>query len=777
MRRFRLQAVTVFSLLALIALSNPAFARDPEEVSRLLSDPFLILLRNAEFDVRQGPPPAARNVPSIPANEARFWIVQLRGPATNGARAQLESKGADILSYIPNLAYLVRLDPESAAELDESPIVRWVGPYRPDWKFDPTIGTRTFTDPARPALPGELLLTLSVFEGEDPDAVASEALDRGADVLGVNRHPRTPRVLVRVTRGEERSLAAIGAVEWIEEVGEITMRNNATRWVGQSNVSNSTPVWDAGIHGEGQVIGHIDGGINRTSCYFQDLVDNNPGPGHRKIVGYRGTFASDSHGTHTAGTSAGLNSSGDLSNAGIAYGAKISHTKLSLISGFGNGVSNLYAYLDSASAQGANVHTNSWGDDGFTSYTTWCRDIDLFSRDREDDLVLFAVSNGPTVTTPENAKNCVGVGATRQAPSQEQHGSGGNGPTADGRRKPEIYLPGVGIISASTGSCGTASLSGTSMACPSVTGCAALIRQYYEQGYFPTGAATLGDEFDPSAALVKATLLNSGQDMTSVSGYPSNREGWGRTLLDDALFFAGDTRLAFAKDVRHVDGLATGQFDETTLTIGNGQTLRVTMAFTDQPAALGAAFTPINDLNLELEGPGGLYRGNVFSAGSSTTGGTADNRNNVERIVILSANVTPGEYTLRVRGASVPDGPQGFGIHVSGDVIAVDPATDVAPIRGAALAATFLEQNRPNPFTQSTTFRFAVGTRGTMTVSVFDIAGRRIRTLAEGSFDVGEYSTTWDARDDRGERVSAGIYFARLEGAGVDLTRKMVVLQ
>jgi subtilisin family serine protease len=703
----------------------------------------------------------------------RYWIIHLRGPMTRAARGQLEARGAEILSYIPNRAYLVRIDPERARALRGASNVSWVGPYRPDYKLSPEIGTRTFSDPERPALPGELLLTLSIFAGENVGEAADAARDRGADVLLVNRHPATPRVMVRVRKGEERALAGIEAVEWIEEVGEFTFRNNITRWVAQSNVSSVLPVWDAGIHGEGQIVGHIDGGIDRNSCYFRDPNNNTPGPNHRKLVGYRGAFSGDTHGTHTGCTAAGLNVSGDLLNAGNAFEAKISHTKLNLIT---NG--NLYAYFDSANAQGANVHTNSWGDDGTTSYTTWCRDIDRFSHDREDDLVLFAVTNLTTLKTPENAKNVLAVGATRQAPLQEQHGTGGSGPTSDGRRKPEVYLPGVGIVSAIPGVCSTGGLTGTSMACPAVTGCAALVRQYYEDGFYPSGTASAVNEFVPSGALVKATLINASRDMTGVSGYPSNREGWGRILLDDALFFAEDARTALIKDVRNADGLSTGEANEYQLKLGNGEVLRITLAFTDQPAAAGAFLTPINDLDLELEGPDGIYRGNVFSAGNSVTGGTADVLNNVERIQIPAGGFTPGLWMLRVRASSVPDGPQGYALHVSGVVSESSTPTDAGTnLLAAGPEKTMIVQNHPNPFAAATSIRFAVARHEELTVSVFDIAGRRIRVLAASAFDPGEYTVSWDARDDRGEKVSAGIYFARLEGNGIDETRKMVLLQ
>ncbi len=768
------------STFLLLFTAAPVAPLEPEGMDALLQDPSKILLRNAQFDVREGPPAFPRELAEITGDpsDGRYWIVQLRGPMTEAARARLESNGAELLSYIPNQAYLARIAPDLTPAFARDPEVSWIGPYRPDYKLAPEIGTRTFTDPERPALANELLLLLCVFEGESVDDVARDATILGADVLGVNRHPRTPRVQVRVDRGSEKALAGIEAVEWIEEVGEITLRNNVTRWVAQSNVTDVLPVWSAGIHGEGQIVGHIDGGIDRNSCYFRDLGNNNPRPDHRKIVGYRGNFTTDTHGTHTACTSMGLNTSGALSNAGLAYEAKVSHTRLELITGFNNSTSNLYAYLDSASVQGANVHTNSWGDDGLTSYTTWCRDIDAFSHDREDDLVLFAVTNLSTLKTPENAKNCLAVGATLQAPNQESHGSGGSGPTSDGRRKPEVYLPGIGIVSATGGACATAGLSGTSMACPAVTGAAALVRQYFEDGYYPSGAANEADELVPTAALVKATLINSSQDMTGVSGYPSNREGWGRALLDNALFFTGEARTSWVVDVRNADGLATGEVEEYDLDIENGETLRVTMAFTDPPAAVGAAFAPINNVDFELEGPDGLYLGNVFSGGVSTTGGTADTRNNVERAILPAGGFTAGTWTLRVRAPSVPDGPQGYAIHVSGDVAPAIPPTAVEPIPVASgPELTALAQNRPNPFAQTTTVRFSIGRRTTATLSVFDIAGRRIRTLAAGTFDPGEYQASWDARDERGERVSGGIYFARLEGTGVDLTRKMVLLQ
>jgi subtilisin family serine protease len=764
-------------LALLVPLTAAAFT--PEEASELLRDPSRILLRNAQFDVADGPPAPAADLTlsTVQEDAVRYWIVQVEPPVSDARVRSLEALGTRVLGYLPNHAYVVRADAELALSLVDEGGVTWVGAYRPDYKLCETIGQVAFTDPARPALANERLLMLSAFEGEDLDRLAAEAVAVGADILGIQRYPTLPRLGVRVPAGGERALAFLEGLAWIEEIGELTHRNNTTRWVAQSNSSGVESIWDKGIRGQGQIIGHVDSGIRMTSCYFQDLIDNTPGPGHRKVVAYRGTQSSGSHGTHTAGTSAGLNSSGSLTSAGIAYEAKLSHTRSSLVTGFNDSASNFYGYLEDAHDDGARNHTNSWGDDGRTTYTWWCVDIDTFSRDFEDDLVLFAVTNGSTLKTPENAKNCLAVGATSQAPGQDNHCTGGRGPTSDGRRKPEIYLPGCGIHSASSSSsCGTNSSSGTSMACPAVTGAAALVRQYYEEGWYPSGVANAANVLTPTAALVKATLLNGSNNMTGVNGYPSNQEGWGRALLDNSLYFSGESLKQFVADERHATGLATGNTVEYILDVAPGEEFRVTMVFTDVAAAHAAALTPVNDLDLEVEGPDGLFRGNVFSGGSSVTGGSADVLNNVERVVLPSGGFSAGSWTIRVRGASIPRGTQGFAIHVSGDVQAsVGTGADLAS--NAPLEGRLLAQNEPNPFAASTDIRYTIPERNDLDLAVFDITGRRVRTLVAGSVESGQYHVSWDGRDGAGERVAPGIYFYRLAGSGVDETRKMVVLR
>src|SRR5262249_33627024 len=147
-------------------------------------------------------------------------------------------------------------------------------------------------------------------------------------------------------------------------------------------------------------------------------------------------------------------------------------------------------------------------------------------------------------------------------------------PTADGRRKPELAAPGCLTISAqSSTTCGFTSsgFTGTSMACPAVSGAGLLVRQYYTDGFYPSGVANVSDGFIPSGALIKATLINSAVDMSGVAGFPSAREGWGRVLLENALYFKDDSRkLVVLHDRRNASGLTTGQSQNYDFTCTSG---------------------------------------------------------------------------------------------------------------------------------------------------------------------------------------------------------------
>ena len=662
----------VTGLAALLVLAASASAAVPAPDA---AEARQVRLRVGTFDPRRSASELPERLRLAEEPRGGYFLVQLEGRADRSTTAKLRARGAEPLAYVPDGAYVVRLSSGRVADLRSMAGVRWLGPVEPGFKLAPDLGRRPFVDGTRRE-GGRLHATVDLFRAEDLAEVSRRIAATGTVVLSGAAFSDTLRLRVRATIGQLEAVAQIPAVAWIEEAGEATPRNNSATWVVQTDVPGATDVWSDGLHGESQIIGIIDWPIDMNSCFVSDPLDNTPGPSHRKVVAYRSAagLGTDYHGTHVAGIAAGTSFpvNGSLDSAGHAYAAKISYSNILDVTGSGGDPSNLYSYFAAAHADGARVHTNSWGDDSTTDYTTWSRDADLFSYDFEESLVLFAVSNLSTLHTPENAKNVLAVSATHNGASADTFCRGGAGPTSDGRRKPEILAPGCGVTSArELSSCGVRTLSGTSMASPAVAGAAALARQYFVEGWYPTGSPQAANARAPSGALLKAVLINSAVNLSTVLGFPGNTEGWGRVLLENGLYFGGDARrLLVLADVRNASGVGTSEQDAFVMEVtSSNEPLEVTLAYTDPPAALFASAATVNDLDLEAISPSGLlYRGNAFDSlvEHSTSIGQADPLNNVETILLPSPEL--GTWLVSVRGTAVNAGTQGYALVVTGSV-------------------------------------------------------------------------------------------------------------
>ncbi|HET9905451.1 MAG TPA: hypothetical protein VFQ23_02385, partial [Anaerolineales bacterium] len=138
-------------------------------------------------------------------------------------------------------------------------------------------------------------------------------------------------------------------------------------------------------------------------------------------------------------------------------------------------------------------------------------------------------------------------------------------------------------------------------------------------------------------------------------------------------------------------GLSTGNTQNFTVTPTGGP-LKVTLVWSDYPSTESASVNLVNNLDLTVTSGANTYRGNVFSGGWSTTGGTADNRNNVENVYIQSPS---GTYTVTVNAFNVPNGPQKFALVVDNGTIAAPPASQNTGLLSptAQLAATGGDNN------------------------------------------------------------------------------------
>lgn len=699
-----------------------------EELARIRREGRAILLRSGVIDPAREP----GSPDAEPVNPYR--LVQFSVNLSPALRSGLEAGGVRFLDFIPHRSYLVRAEGPALAALESHPLRLWSRPWAGPFKIDPLL---LATDWGEVVLEIRLFPDENAFgllarlQALQPSVVPVTVQGKTAE--GVVLRVQVPRGALHPFLETAAEDAAVWSISpWILP----SLHNDHSIWVVQSydtvnktDYSLSATLWNQGLTGTGQLPALSDSGIDSDMCFFRLSADPAavteaqslplPQTGTvdpaKKIAAYYvapGATAYDNnlacnggsptsfHGSHTAGSIAGDNyatlsspaAGGHDNGDGMAPGARlifqdVGNDETGCLSGTGNDYQLLFQQAYDA---GARLHSNSWGAAAAGAYTPSSQALDLFSWRHEDFLFFFSAGNsGPgagSIGDPATAKNCVTVGALSSGSSGANAlaSFSSRGPTKDGRRKPDLVAPGSSTNSASgdadhaSNNCATKPLSGTSMACPTTAGAATLLRQYFADGFYPTGARNAADALEPSAALLKAALINGAVDIRHPSRAalpgtldPDNLQGFGRVLLDTVAFFSTPSREARRVrvwDRRHASGLAEGSIEEFPLQVALGQPLKVTLAWTDPPGSTVAAVTLVNNLNLEVIDPQGtVYKGNVWGAGESSPGGYFDELNNVETVYLL--NPAAGRYILRVSAPSVPGLPteagsdrQGFGL-------------------------------------------------------------------------------------------------------------------
>ncbi|MGH7242535.1 MAG: S8 family serine peptidase [Phycisphaerales bacterium] len=603
-------------------------------------------------------------------------VITLDGPMSPERRAALAKAGVQIKGFLEGDSFIADIAPGSPDALNRLGFVRAASDFKPEWKISPDLlakapapQPRNFKDAVRHRLQskGKLALIVSLTPGADQVLARTQLASLpGAELIRLDNAGGDLLAVLALPPDQLRALSRLSTVFFIEEAPEFEDRNATARWIVQTNITNSTPFYSASLTGTGQIIGIVESStkLDLAHCSFFDPAVATPGPTHRKLVYFNSPRNVGLHATHVSCTAAG-DAGDDGYSRGIAYGARIS-----FVGGLALDQTVIYnLFLDNYN-HGAFVHNNSWGNGATNAYDVTCRAIDNFSWTNSNCLLMFATSEGGPLTNPENSKNCLAVVACGNVGNTETVIFGGTGPTTDGRRKPEIAAPGS-LTSAVNGTvCSTGGQAGTSMATPVITGMAAIIRQYFTGGFYPSGAANAPDAFTPSGPLIKSMLLNSAVRMTSQANYPNDSAGWGRLLADRSVYLPGDTRKLLVRDqLNNAPGaLITGQTKYIRFVVKPGsEDLRATMSFHDAPGNVASIAPVVNNLDLTLIAPGRIdYLGNIFSNGWSTTGGSADPLNNVEMGLFQAP--TPGVWFAKIDATAVNVGTQGYGLVLTGNV-------------------------------------------------------------------------------------------------------------
>lgn len=641
----------------------------------------------------------------------RHFVIQFASAITEEDKRYLHDQGIEVERYIPDDALLVRAT-DAAAGLAKigSSRVRAISSFAPEWKISPEFWSEPALHTTLAA--GERLLVSTLADSSAQQVAREIARIPGLSIQWVRERDimvnGTKALLSNIAAIDavewiQRAPVMVSFVlpmEPSDASGAHAESFAVTGYESGTKLMNFEAAWKRGFRGEGQIAAVADTGLDsgNPATLHADLKD----PflkGYLSGLGTETWGDSMGHGTHVCGSIVGTGRLSDGAFKGGANGARL------IIEGLWSAIldnlapgTDIAALMDPIHKDGARVHSNSWGNAAnLGDYDTFAARVDEYMWNNPDLLILFAAGNSGvdtdhdgridegSVGSPGTAKNVLTVGASKNllltggiqkhmrelrdgdknwgaepiASSQLSENPQGiaafssRGPTADGRIKPEIVAPGTNIVSTRSHNPKASALwgaynddyaysGGTSMATPLTAGAAVVTREYLVKA---RGIA------EPSAALVKATLMHTATDLYPGQfgtgpqqelpvRRPNVHEGYGRVDMDAVTSMGGETQIVDDKT-----GVGLSEEKAITVTVGSAGVLRATMTYTDAPASASASRALVNDLDLKVTAPDGkVYQ-------------KQDRINNAEMLEL--SGLAPGAYRVSVAGINVPQGKNG----------------------------------------------------------------------------------------------------------------------
>ncbi len=688
---FAVSAVTALGLSPQAAINYGSFRwleLNAADLARLRASglPFTLDEEAGQVRVREfvfdpliaGEPDLPEAMQALDAGPA-LRLVQFAGPIQDAWLADLAAAGLKPLQYYPSNTYLVWGTAAQAEAAATQPFVRWQGAFHPAYKLNADLHNRR----------GRIEhVDVMFYNDGQPDQTLAALAKLGAQFL--QAFPSQPDraffdAIVTLDADALTAVSQLGAVLAVAYASpQPQVQDEAADQILAGNYAAGRPfpgyrAWlgNLGFDGRGVTWAAIDTGVDYDHPDFSGrIVGGADFPGACSIPGQPGSdCAGGGHGTHVAGAIASSGTGGFGNEQGFQYGLGVAPGAnifaMNPLSGNAWPPAGGWQEMSRRAILGGAVGGSSaWtsGEGINHGYQATERTHDFMVLDGNFDtptiaepfIEVFPAGNAgylaSTLTAPAEAKNLIVAasstnirsGWTNDIDAISDFSS--RGPTVDGRYGPTIAAPGENVASTRNhlgGDCSTAIAgahnlyaycSGTSMAAGHTSGALALITQWWRS--FNAGA-------NPSPAMAKALLVNGAVDMSS-GAIPNILQGWGRINLTNVI----SSGLAMVYRDQSTVLHDTGEFWEVTVGVPDPtRPLKVTLAWSDAPGAVGANPALVNDLNLTVTDGAITYKGNVFNRGWSTSGGAADARNNLENVYLRTHGDTA---TIRVEAANLP---------------------------------------------------------------------------------------------------------------------------
>ncbi|MEI2607584.1 MAG: S8 family serine peptidase [Candidatus Promineifilaceae bacterium] len=601
--------------------------------------------------------PALPNHLRASGNGDGFRLVQFAGPTVDSWLDTLRSSGVKVLQYYPHNTYLVWGTASQLAATEALSFVRWQGAFHPAYKINSDLDNRS----------GRINnVDIMFYNDGNIQGTLNSLTAMGINIL--QYFPSQPDkafydVIVEMDARAIDAVAQLSTVLWLGYMSpEPVLDDEMSSQIQAGNYTAGVPFTgyqaqlnDLGVDGTGVIWAVVDTGVDYNhpdlnthivgGYSFPGACNTNPGE----------DCSGGGHGTHVAGIIGGDAAAGFTDAGGFFYGLGVApeysiFAMNSLSAAAWPPAGGWQEHSKQAVLGNAVGGNNSWttGEGTNHGYQASERTHDLMVRDGNFDTttvaepfieVFSAGNSGPstgTLTAPKEAKNLIITASSQnyRAGSIDVISSfSSRGPAVDGRWVPTITAPGEDIASTRNdlgGDCSTAIAgtnnyyafcSGTSMASPHAAGAVVLTTEWWRT--FNAGA-------NPSPAMAKALLVNGAVDM-GTADIPNIHEGWGRVNITNII---SPSVPVIYYDQTHTFAASGQQWQLAFGVADPSQPLKITIAWSDAPGAVGANPALVNNLNLTVINGANTYLGNRFVSGWSATGGTVDNLNNLENVYI-----------------------------------------------------------------------------------------------------------------------------------------------
>lgn len=556
-------------------------------------------------------------------DKGQYAIVQFAQIPDEQKKQEIRSSGMLLFDYLPHYAFWAYIPDNINANKLRALGIRGVYPYSAADKI-----SKIFTEKGTPQWAVKQAGKIDVFVQLYPNI----SLERAKNIFAqkpwieIIREKAMPEVMeLRIPESRINELASIPFVFFVEPIfPDPQPENREATSNHRINFMNSEYASGRKYDGTGIVVSMGDDGSANTHIDREGRTNHN------------GTSEGGDHGDHVAGIIIGAGNLNPLLK-GQAPGAF-----LEVYSGH----SDIDQMPNPYNNQNVRITSHSLGETLNAGYNTGARNADQQIRQLPELMHVFSAGNSGsafyTITGGRKAgKNVIAVANLTKTDVISTSSS--RGPAADGRLKPEIAAVGTSVLS--TGENNTYNTkSGTSMACPAISGTLAALYHAYR---------ALNANQMPTSDLMKAILLNTADDLGNEG--PDFTFGYGRVNARRAI-------LVLEQNQYFQNSISQGITNTHTINVPVGtKQLKVMLYWNDFEGSAGASVPLVNNLNLTVTTPAStVFQPWVLdpnNPSASAVRGT-DNINNSEQVTI--DDPVAGSYTLSVAGTTVPQGPQNY---------------------------------------------------------------------------------------------------------------------